>query len=1259
MQSSPHRIAFEDYAKRLFADVHKHKDKASIEIETVFPRWAPNVAISVSLKSNDTVYCGQPTVEKMDDGNYLFVPSVKCAFTDGIEVFGMVDIRNLGETVQYTATKVYVALINDKVGNVYHLFPSMSVAHRRTFVDSMCKTYSTLMKTSDELVPNYILKSVRSSGADPRTAGPSAFRYVVNQLVQRAWDLEQRLVRSQMHAHCLGSEEFENIYRRFKYLSVQTGSGVLALKKTVSVDVTVLRSSNASSNTRVSLNGNKCFDAYCKLFKTLASKGDIAEFVLALPEEECDIIQKREMNESELKTLRETMCYNGFKFNVKREDKIVRKQLKTILLDFFADGVQHLYRYKRRFSFDCGGFNVDLTMVRRGEDKHPVFKPTPFVALEHMRKDTENYEFEIECSVSKPDSATICLHWMDECLRAMRKDTYFFGSHVDLSAYPLLMNEPQTSEVVTRFNALACHGDVKARRPSCSVNNGIGPNVVNITHATYNYVCHHFDDYNILMKTDGLRCLAYVDSKMSKLHLFVQKATYPMSVPIRDAPRSDYILDGELYTRGGCSTYFVFDVYQKGTQHLLTLPLQERLNALTDDIVVDSVVALVIKKKASLFFGQYQELYTNTLGDDDPLQQLKDTFECTDHMGMKANNDGFIIMHTGPLVRDVTIDEEEALLRIHGTKPYIMRLEEFNQGRHSVSSMSRAQQGAYAFCLKWKPEEECTIDFKVNMMEHDASLDGKTRRVRLCSKYTNESELNMFTIIKSLSTGKVTTELCPQTLPNKIQPFQPADVYDYELVEPMSSGVVLMADATNDKLFTKRKELIQDGSIVEMQYCKKTGVWTPLRLRTDKTEPNVYGVALANWKSIFNPVHRPLDWVASSSMYQASELADYYTSHKQSRAFSQLDNIHLLLKQHVILYASRVWSVMEPRARLSVFEVGCGKGTDLFHWNYVHKHLRAIAFYLGTDYDKSGLMRYRGAYYNYLCGNNKHANVKLNTLDSKYEFDALFAQADACQSLQRCSDHGWDNATASNNVSKYKFDFELLRYVLFGKLPANMAFAEMLHGGMVHPSYNLVSCQFAMHYFADEKHSFWKNLNLLLTVDGLFIATVPNGDFITSQLNNSSCGEYIVPIRDANNKSSSVPWYKYENGTSKHTVFFQTPKISRREEPLLLKEKLLRVVQKHFHVVYLDTFANYVTQQSLSIYKTSGETKGIFHEASINRNTLMHEFTGRHAHLAQPVHETSEALRYSKQGHYVVVLCRKNGRTQTELAKLRRQFSSV
>ena len=1254
---SQDRVVFEDYATRLFEEVHAHKDESNIEIETVFRRWKPNVVIQITNKNNEKmVYCGEPTVEKLDGGNYLLIPSEKCVLQEGIEIFGMADLNNLGESVQFTAVKVYVAIVNNKANEVYHLFPSLSAVHRRSFVDNLAKVYANLAKTSDDLIPNYILKSVRSAGLNPKVAAPAAFRNVINQLVQKAYDKEKRLVKSQIHAHQFGADEFECIYKRFKYLSEQAQSGVVALHKSRTVDITVHRNvAKPTNNTRISLHGQKCFDAYCKLFKELKGADDIIHFVQSLSDAECDIIHKREMQQRELKTLQDAPCYNGFKFNVKREDIVPKSEMKKVLTAFFDEGVHHTYRYKRRYSFDCNGFTMDLTMVLTGEDVHPVFKPSPFVALEQMRKEIGQYEFEIEYTKYQQDGALKCLTLMDECLRAMRKDTYYFGNHLNAVFYPLFSDASQSHDIVRRFNALVCHGDKKLNQSGFVVNNNVGPNVVNLTHSSHNYIRHHFNDYAILMKTDGLRCIAYVEKKHKLLHLFVQNATYLMSVRLQNTPSEDYVLDGELYTQNNKSSYFVFDVYQKGEDHLLTKPLQERLDALTDDLLTENDM-LFVQKKVALYLTKYQELYkSSSLQDNDHLHQMKAGFECVDYSGMKANDDGFILMHSGPLVRDITVDEEEAIIRLHGTKPYIMRLQEFQQGTHSINSMSRMQQGAYICCLKWKPEEECTIDFKVRLLAEDSVSTMNKKQAFLCSKYNSDSELNLYTMIEALSTGKVSIPLCPYTESNKIQTFQPAEVYDYELREPLSQGVYFTTDTTSAKIFTEKREMVRNNDIVEMRYNKHTENWIPMRLRKDKTEPNAYSVALANWKNIFHPVVPPLHWTPSTTFYDTSNLVSYYKMRKQNAAFSQLDNIHLLLKQHVIFCVSRVWSTIESRGKLKVFEVACGKGSDLFHWNYVHTNIRSISFYLGTDYDKSGLVRYDGAYHRYLRGNNNQRNTKCQTLDDKYAFDALFVQADARLSLQHCRESSWDRQH-TQNVSHHKLDYEVLRYVLFGKTPENSALSNVLHEGMVHPTYNIVSCQFALHFLADHRHAFWENVNRILTVNGLFVATVPNGDFIAEQMNKSTNNTYVVPIRDARNHRSIVQWYKYEASSNKNMVFFQTPKISRAEEPLLRKESVLKTIRKFFDVVFFDTFAEYVSKQKLDIYKTSSETKGVFHSASINKVTLSHDFKGTFSHLAQKVNETPEALRYSQCGHYVIVLCKKNGHSEAELNTLRQQF---
>ena len=94
----------------------------------------------------------------------------------------------------------------------------------------------------------------------------------------------------------------------------------------------------------------------------------------------------------------------------------------------------------------------------------------------------------------------------------------------------------------------------------------------------------------------------------------------------------------------------------------------------------------------------------------------------------------------------------------------------------------------------------------------------------------------------------------------------------------------------------------------------------------------------------------------------------YYAHAKKTTLRSQLDNAHVLLKQYLILKATRVWGAGQSRASLKVYDMGCGKGIDLFHWNAVHQHVRPIRFYLGTDYDHTHLVRHKGACYQYLLG---------------------------------------------------------------------------------------------------------------------------------------------------------------------------------------------------------------------------------------------------------------------------------------------------
>ena len=624
---------------------------------------------------------------------------------------------------------------------------------------------------------------------------------------------------------------------------------------------------------------------------------------------------------------------------------------------------------------------------------------------------------------------------------------------------------------------------------------------------------------------------------------------------------------------------------------------------------------------------------------------------------MKTNDDGYIVMHTGPMVTAMTPEEETDIVKLHGTKPYIMRYDEFEKGHKSIGAMSRYQYTSYVFCMKWKPEEECTIDFQIQLSDFDTATNDTKRKVIMCSKYSEDSELNLFTVLDALSNQNVRNNavLSPFSQMNKNRSFQPAEQYEYELQTSVVDGVLLPCDPNSGHIFTQKKELIQHNDIVEMQYIKSNQEWVPLRLRSDKTEPNKYSVALANWKNIFNPVPHPTKWTRpeqTTTYYDASVLQAYYTMKKQSSGFSQLDSIHLLMKQYLILKVSHILANVDTSSKLNVYEVGCGKGTDLFHWNYVHENIRSLSFFLGTDYDANGLVRHDGAYYRYLQGGNAHQRVQ--HLEHKYDFDALFMQCNARASLEDCRDNNWENTDHQlERVSNHKLHYQMLRHVLFGKTPNENALRNALPDRFVHPTYNIISCQMAMHYFADNRSSFWKNVNMLLSRNGIFIATVPNGDYIQQKIQQSPNGKYTVHIQDSKQPSKRIPWYTYEESATKNKVFFQTPKINRSEEPLFLQKQALTMIRRYFHVLYFDTFGAFAQQNQMTIYQTSGDP---FHKNSIQPQTLQHDFSNAHHKYARPVNDTKEALEYSQEGHYVVILCKKSGYNTKEVENIQQQL---
>ena len=1310
------RDQFGAHVQAVYNEVGSRDDQASIEIEAVYPRIPIHVVLYFIHPERDQGYelhCGKPIIERLDEDTVVLTPQKDMVqrdtrgaqwahLKDGIDVFTSNHVsgfRRAGPPsfVHNGSVKVYVAVENTKT-NQYHLFAR---AKSTAEVKDIARTYHQLAQTVEEdnapHVPNYLLKSARDlnkqlkgddGGAVPKL---ETFEPVIQQLCNKAKELEGHISADERPSYSFENDDFKAVYQRFKYLAA-ANVGVTEHPKTMAVDISSL---DARNSTRLTMTGKPMFDAFCEAYKRLAPLTEIVETIMQR-HGSYEVVDKRSvkdlksMADGEVDTndyadaVSSNVCFGGFKLNVKREHAYEQKDARKALMDLLDDqsGHDHLYRYKQRYSFGYKGYTIDLTMVRSadrdrypsGKGKDSPLRSTPFIALDAMRNKSDKYELEIE-RMDANAAVEDLFHLIGECTHAMNRHVAYFGKHVHANAYPRILDTQATRSITARFNAMPCHvayhrsKEAEGTGPNDTawatghrLNDQVSPNVVNMTHAKYEYVRHHWHDYLILTKTDGYHCVAFVHKASQALYLYIQKGRSCMAIGLAAPVSADYVLDGEFYSKDGIATFYVFDVYAKGNASTLGDTLPDRLAALTDPLTPAHTNLRVVVKTA-LTLGEYQRLYRLVASNSSDLTQEDRTrfqaFECR-RDGVKADNDGYILMHAGPLVRDCDEDEEVTLVMAHGTKPYVMRAHEFQHGRHSVNEMTR-RTASYALCLKWKPEEECTIDFKV-YLDTDHEHGQTKRRVRLCSKYRADetTEVNLYHVLCGMygSPAWGRRSLTPQDQ-HQPQPFLPANAYDYELVQPMhdsngTPGVWLTCDVKG-VVNTERREVIKDNAIVEMRYTRQTGEWVPMRLRRDKTEPNAYRVALDNWRNIFHPVVSPDRWLMGEpEMYDPSMLdVDVYYAHVKKTAMrSQVDNAHVLLKQYVILKATRVWGASHARAALKVYDLGCGKGTDLFHWNAVHQHVRPIRFYLGTDYDHTNLVRHHdGACYRYLLGGrhgpprgNGHSAPRGLTAQSGYKFDAVFAQADARRALSTCKDGAWSNSDPTTRPTDHKFHYQVLSHVLYGTPAAEPRLAQVLDDRTVHPVYNLVSCQFAMHHFAQPKSGLWRNLRQVLTSDGLFVATVPNGDFLMTKL--AATGQYVVPIHDAKT-GQRVPWYRYETDDAREGhVHFETPKINRNEEPLLTEEALRTAVAKaQLDIVMVEPFGTFVDACGLPCYT---HACWAFDKHTFDTATLTHI-----PHATTPkMTETAEALEYSREGHWVVVLCQR-GRTEGERAKLR------
>ena len=415
--------------------------------------------------------------------------------------------------------------------------------------------------------------------------------------------------------------------------------------------------------------------------------------------------------------------------------------------------------------------------------------------------------------------------------------------------------------------------------------------------------------------------------------------------------------------------------------------------------------------------------------------------------------------------------------------------------------------------FKWKPAEFNTIDFLVSVKKdktgrdevHHIFQDGrnlegnqeviqyKTLVLRCGFDERKHGYLNP---CQDILNDKLPT---PEDLDNndtyKPVPFQPTNPYDETA---HLCNILLKGDETNMYMMTEENEYFEDDMIVEFKYVMDNNdgwKWVPLRVRYDKTSElragmknygNAYHVANNNWHSIHDPITEYMISTGENLPEYVRNDDVYYNRSNDETSTQGLRDFHnLVVKKNLIM------GVSERDDTLIDYAVG--KAGDMSKW--IRSKLK---FVLGVDVSKDNIHnQVDGACARFIRANKKYTKMP----------KALFVTGNSSRNIR--------NGDALDTDK----DKQIIKAV-FGNGPKDISLlgkGVYNQYGVAETGFNVSSCQFAMHYFFENKttfHSFIRNIAECTKINGYFVGTCYDGKQVFNILENKSKDEGITILKN-------------------------------------------------------------------------------------------------------------------------------------------------
>ena len=913
----------------------------------------------------------------------------------------------------------------------------------------------------------------------------------------------------------ISKTDFNNIVSRLKsYNMNEIGSSDI-------LDIRYLKKDDRGSNTRISINGISEIQKYCKHNNLQQLDGSKIEYINKFRfKKEHEIIYPIKISNYSLK------------INLNKEIKVSKAKILSLQKEWMDK--KKIFRLKKRYSFITGDnlFRYDLSIVKSSNknNRGDSYIYSRDFETSEILENNEVYEIELEyiggtrekllnlTGLSLPEKIDFIFTKMIEysgiILQVLQK-SYF------------ILSKSKIKNILLDYARLA----TKNKNFKGYVNRKcwIGPQAISISMKNIreikeeeNILFNIRKGYCVTEKADGERHLLFID-KEKKIYLINNRFEVQYT-GCKTNNISNCILDGELITKNkrniNIYLFLIFDMYFSNN-----IDYRNRQFARTEQDIKNLVPESRLEILKEIIKNE-NLIYEDSDGDKEEgeLEDLKF------HWNVKEFYFGDITNYSKKIFEatKTVLEKDKSGILEYETDGVIFNPVLLPVGGYSKNGLPNTVGITWNAQFKWKPPEDNTIDFLVEILQTN---DNGIYKDKISYSYNNElgnkKMIKYKTLILktgfnpsihsiknpcfSLINNEEINNEKTEYISKEFQPNFPEDKEAYLANIQIEGGV-------NDERMVCKKDNneIENNMIIEMSYDRDkehNWRWIPRNVRYDKKSQlrngdsqygNSFNVAENIWKSYHNPISEDMITTEKNIPQDSEEEEVYYsriTSRNKSEIKPMLDFHNLFIKYKLIN------CVCEIKKAESLLDLACGKAGDLPKWKKGN-----LKFIFGVDISKDNIENIKDGACVRFC--NQRKNFK--------KTKAVFCVADTSKNLK--------SGKASNSEEYKKILNVLYGSDLINKSSLSPGFRELWNLGS--NKFDIVSLQFALHYyFKDLKSLKGLVLNIKENIKegGYFVGTCFDGSTIFDKLKKKKKNEFIEGY-----KNKTRIW-KIKKGYSKDT----------------------------------------------------------------------------------------------------------------------------